>query len=99
MLRFTTAMALAIALPLSGLAAEKTVDPKAPAATVVAASTGDALPVPAAEPAAPSQQPAPKRLVPRGSSDSAAGYRFTTPYAVPPQTLPFAFPTIPSVHF
>jgi len=103
MLRFTTATALilAIVLPLSALAAEKAVDPKAPvpAAAVVAAATGDALPVPAPDKAAPSEQSAPKRLVPRGSSQSAAGYRFTTPYSVPPQTLPFALPTIPAVHF
>src|SRR5215471_7130582 len=70
MLRFTTATALilAIVLPLSALAAEKAVDPKAPvpAAAVVAAATGDALPVPAPDKAAPSEQSAPKRLVPRG---------------------------------
>ena len=101
MLRFTTATALALALslPLSALAAEKAVDPKAPAAAVVAAATGDALPVPSPEKPAPSEQNAPKRLVPRGSSESAAGFRFTAPYAVPPQTLPVAFPSLPVFHF
>ena len=102
MLRFTTAtaLALAISLPLSALAAEKAVDPKAPSqAAVVAAATGDVLPVPDTEKTEPSGQSAPKRLAPHGSSQSSAGYRFTTPYSVPPQTLPLGIPSLSVFHF
>jgi len=104
MLRFTTAtaLALAISLPLSTLAAETAIDSKAPpqAAVVAAAASGDALPVANNErKAEPSEQSAPKRLVPHGSSQSSGGYRFTTPYAAPPQTLPVGIPSLSAFHF
>jgi hypothetical protein len=104
MLRFTTAtvLALAISFPLSALAAERAVDQKAPQAAVVAAAPQDAVMIPAnaAKAEAPaSTEKAPKRLVPHGSSQSAASYRFTSPYAVPPQTLPLAFPSLSVFNF
>jgi len=104
MLRFTTAtvLALAISFPISALAAEKAIDQKTPQAAIVAAAPEDAvvLPAPSArEKAGSAEQSAPKRLVPHGSSQSAAGYRFTTPYAVPPQTLPVGLPSLSVFHF
>jgi len=104
MLRFSTAtlLALAISFPLSALAGERAIDQKAPEAAVVAAAPQDAviMPAPSAKaetPANPEQ--APKRLVKHGSSQSEAGYRFTSPYSVPPQTLPIAIPSLASFHF
>ena len=104
MLRFTTAtaLALAISLPLSALASEKAIDSKAPQqAAVVAAATGDVIPVPNPErqPEPSAAQTAPKKLTPHGSSQSSGGYRFTTPYALPPQALPVAIPSFSAFHF
>ena len=104
MLRFSTTilMALAISFPLSAFAGERAIDQKAPQAAVVAAAPQDAVIMPApsakAETSANTEQ-APKRIVKHGSSQSAAGYRFTTPYSVPPQTLPVAIPSLTSFHF
>jgi hypothetical protein len=103
MLRFTTVTALALALGLSlpALAAEKAIEGKAPQAAVVAAATEDAVPLPLPATQATDQdgQTATKRVVPHGSSQSAGGYRFTTPYAVPPQTLPMGIPSLSVFHF
>lgn len=99
MLRFTTTTlaALAIsALPLASVA-ETAIDQK-PEAVVVAA-VEDASPMPAPivkrEPKAEERE----KLVPRGSSQSEAGYRFTNPYAVPQQTLPLTFPALATFSF
>lgn len=102
MLRFTTAIVLALAtgFPLSAFAAEKAVDQKMPQAAVVAAAAEDAVVLPAPKATEKtSDQSAPKRLAPHGSSQSAGGYRFTSPYAVPPQTLPVGLPSLSVFHF
>jgi hypothetical protein len=99
MLRFTTTTLAALAIsafPLASLA-ETAID-QAPEAVVVAA-VEDADPVPA--PRVPSEPKAEKseKLVPRGSGQSEAGYRFTNPYAVPQQTLPLTFPALATFSF
>jgi hypothetical protein len=100
MLRFTTSVlaALAISLPLSALAAEPAVDQKAPEAVIVAASE-DAVILPA--PSAKEEQPAKRTLrrVAHGSSQSDAGFRFTNPYSVPPQSLPMQLPNFGNLGF
>lgn len=101
MLRFTTTTlaALAISLvPLASLAETRdAIDQKTEA--VVVAAVEDAMPRPA--PVAKSEPKSEKadRLVPRGSSQSEAGYRFTNPYAVPQQTLPLTFPALTTFSF
>jgi hypothetical protein len=100
MLRFTTTTLAALAIsafPLASLA-ETAVDQK-PEAVVVAA-VEDAEPV--AAPRVPSQREVTERdekLVPHGSSQSAAGFRFTNPYSVPQQTLPLTFPALATFSF
>jgi len=95
MLRFTTATLAALAIsavPLASLAETTAIDQKTQ--SVVVASVEDAEPTPA--PAAKSEPKSEKqeRLVPHGSSQSEAGYRFTNPYGVPQQTLPLTFPAL-----
>jgi hypothetical protein len=95
MLRFipTTLAALAIsAFPLASLA-ETAIDQRKTEAVVVAA-VEDADPMPAPAPRSEPERGKAKRLVPHGSSQSEAGYRFTNPYAVPQQTLPLTFPAL-----
>jgi hypothetical protein len=106
MLRFTTTAlaALVISFPLSAFAAGTAVDQKAPEAAVVAAASEDAvvLPAPRVEPAqdvAPARSERPGRLTAHGSSQSAADYRFTSPYAFPQQTLPITFPSLAVFNF
>lgn len=99
MLRFTTTTLAALAIsafPLVSLA-ETAVDQKTEA--VVVAAVEDAEPTPA--PVAKSEPKSEKadRLVPHGSSQSDAGYRFTNPYAVPQQTLPLTFPALTTFSF
>ena len=95
MFRFVTAtlLALALAFPLAALA-EGSLE-KAPEASIVAASE-DALafPVPRAAPRdeAPRETSERPKRAPRGSSQSAASFRFEMPYAFPQQTLPVVFP-------
>jgi hypothetical protein len=100
MLRFTTTTLAALAIstfPLASLA-ETAVDQKETEAVVVAA-VEDAEPTPA--PVAKSEPKSERsdRLVPHGSSQSDAGYRFTNPYAVPQQTLPLTFPALTTFSF
>jgi hypothetical protein len=100
MKRFTTTLlALAIGLPLSAAAAEPNVDQKTPEAVIVAAGE-DAVVLPAA-PAARTEkrEERERRLVPRGSSQSEGGFRFTNPYAFPQQTLPVQFPSFSTFSF
>lgn len=101
MLRITSTaiLGLALALPLSAFA-ESPIDPKAPDATIVAASE-DAMVMPAAsvEKTERSEIRAPKHNARRGSSQSAADFRFTNPYAFPLQTLPIAVPNLTALSF
>ena len=94
------ALGFALALPLSAFAGTP-VDQKAPEATVVAAANEDAvvLPVPV-EKSQRSEAPVVKhRGGPRGSSQSAAEFRFTNPYAFPLQTLPMVLPNVTTFSF
>jgi hypothetical protein len=100
MLRFTTTTLAALAistLPLASLA-ETAVDQKDTEAVVVAA-VEDAEPTPAPVAKSEPKQERSERLVPHGSSQSEAGYRFTNPYAVPQQTLPLTFPALTTFSF
>jgi hypothetical protein len=94
MLRFTTTTLAALAIstfPLASLA-ETAIDQKDTEAVVVAA-VEDAEPTPAPIRSEAKREKS-ERLVPHGSSQSEAGYRFTNPYAVPQQTLPLTFPAL-----
>jgi len=101
----TTALAaLALSLPLAATAetASEATDSGAPEVMVVAAAEDAVvLPAPRTPRVEPAEQPEPRRerLVPHGSSQSAAGFRFTNPYAVPQQTLPIAFPALTAFSF
>lgn len=101
-LAFLLALVLAVSLPLAA-SAEPDLE-KAPEGAVVRASV-DAVPMPVASPEQPrSEDRAGESGVrsngsPRGSSQSAAGFRFTNPYAFPQQTLPIHFPTLAPVNF
>lgn len=102
MLRITSTaiLGLALALPLSARA-ESPVDQKTPEVSIVAANE-DAVILPAARSIDRSEQSeatAPKHNARRGSSQSAAEYRFTNPYAFPLQTLPVAIPTVTTFSF
>ena len=98
MLRFSTTTLIALAigvLPIAALAEKPTTDRQANEPVVVAV-VEDALPR-TAPPVARSESKAEartERSAARGSSQSAAGFRFTSPYAVPQQTLPVNFPSI-----
>lgn len=99
MLRFTTTTlaALAIsALPLASVA-ETAIDQKSEAVIVAAVEDATAMPAPIAK-QEPEREES-EKLVPRGSSQSEAGYRFTNPYAVPQQTLPLTFPALATFSF
>ena len=101
MLRITSTAILgfALALPLSAFA-ESPIDPKAPEATIVAANE-DAMVLPAAsiEKTERSETKAPQHNARRGSSQSAADFRFTNPYAFPLQTLQIAVPNLTTFSF
>ena len=101
MLRITSTaiLSFALALPLSAFA-ESPIDLNAPEATIVAASE-DAMVLPAApiEKTERSENKAPKHNARRGSSQSAADFRFTNPYAFPLQTLPIAVPNLTTFSF
>jgi len=95
MFRFTTTTLAALAIsafPLASLA-ETAIDQKGTEAVVVAA-VEDAEPTPAPIVRSEPKREKSDRLVPHGSSQSEAGYRFTNPYAVPQQTLPLTFPAL-----
>ena len=99
MLRFTTTTLAALAIsafPLASLA-ETAIDQKTEA--VVVAAVEDAEPTPAPVAKREPRRETREKLVPRGSSQSEAGYRFTNPYAVPQQTLPLTFPAIATFSF
>jgi hypothetical protein len=100
MLRFitTTLAALAIGFPFVALA-ETPIDQKSPDAVIVAAAEEDAVVVPAPAPKTERKVEKRDRLVPHGSSQSDAGYRFQNPYAVPQQTLPLTFPALATFSF
>lgn len=101
MLRITSTaiLGIALALPLSAFA-ESPVDPKAPEASIVAASE-DAVPMPAApvQKTERIETEAPKRDARRGSSQSAADFRFSNPYAFSAQMLPVALPNVGTFSF
>jgi hypothetical protein len=92
-----------LAVPLAALA-ERDGSPEV-AETVVLAAFDDALP--AAAPARSADAPVERtaaserthRSAPQGSSQSAAAFRFSNPYAFPEQTLPLNFPTLPTFGF
>ena len=90
-----TLLILTLALPFSATA--ETAIEKAPEGAVARASI-DALPLPIAAPTKAEDRTG-ERTTPRGSSQSAAGYRFTSPYAFPLQTLPIYFPTLTPINF
>jgi hypothetical protein len=98
MTRFATvALILAsLSLPAAGFA-EGNLE-KAPKAAIAAAAAEDAIALPAVSPTATEREARERkvsnRMTPRGSSQSAADFRFTTPYAYPPQTLPLAIPSL-----
>lgn len=99
MLRFSSmaVLGLALAMPLGASATDLNIDPNA--ASVVAANE-DVFPrPPKAERQDSEQKPAPRKNVPRGSSQSDAGFRFQNPYAFPVQTLPIALPTVTTFSF
>jgi hypothetical protein len=90
-------LALTLLLPVGALAEEPT---GAVESVVVAAepqSPGE-LRSSEGEAEAPLERKV-NRLVPRGSRESAAGYRFQRPYAFPEQTLPIMFPAISNISF
>ena len=104
MLRITSTaiLGIALALPLSAFA-ESPVDPKAPEASIVAASE-DAVPMPAArvqtvQKTERIEKAAPPRNARRGSSQSAADFRFSNPYAFSAQMLPLAVPNVGTFSF
>ncbi|HEY8494622.1 MAG TPA: hypothetical protein VIN04_12060 [Myxococcota bacterium] len=96
MLRFPTTVLAALAISLLPLAsfAEKAVDQKTQTKPVVVAAVDGSAAAPAPRAASEPKSEKSERLVPHGSSQSEAGYRFTSPYAVPHQTLPVAFPSL-----
>jgi hypothetical protein len=101
MMRFTSmaVLGLALALPLSASAASP-VDQKAPEATIVAANEDAVvLPAPSAEKTERSETQVRKHNARRGSSQSAAEFRFTNPYAFPLQTLPMVLPNVSTFSF
>ncbi len=91
-----TLLVLSLALPFSA-SAEPAIE-KAPEGAVARASV-DALPLPLAVPTRVQDKETPRRIVPRGSSQSAAGFRFSSPYAFPQQTLPIHLPSFGSLNF
>lgn len=100
MVRFTTTTLAALAIsafPLASLA-ETAVDQK-PEAVVVAA-VQDAEPIPPRRvPSEPEATERTRTLTAHGSSESAADFRFTNPYAYPQQTLPLNFPALATFSF
>lgn len=101
MLRITSTaiLGIALALPLSAFA-ESPIDPKAPEATIVAASE-DAVVLPAApvQKTERIENEAPKHKARHGSSQSLGEFRFTNPHAFPLQTLPIALPNLTTFSF
>jgi hypothetical protein len=98
----TTLAALAIvALPFAAVA-ETAIDQVSEAVIVASVEDASTMPDPTIERAPAERAPKVERsetLVPRGSSQSEAGYRFTNPYAVPQQTLPLTFPALATFSF
>lgn len=96
----TAILGLALALPLSAFAGSP-VDEKTPEVSIVAANE-DAVVLPAAPSIGRterSENKAPKHNARRGSNQSSAEFRFTSPYAFPLQTLPMVVPTITTFSF
>ena len=101
MLRITSTaiLGIALALPLSALA-ESPIDPKAPEATIVAASEDAVILPPASvQKTERIENEAPKHDARRGSSQSMGEFRFTNPYAFPLQALPIALPNLTTFSF
>lgn len=105
MFRFVTVMLLALALSIPVVAAaEEASEQETQIAAVSAAQEVqlDASPSGVTNELAEGAESRPKatrKLVPRGSNQSAAGYRFETPYAFPEQSLPILFPQISTFSF
>jgi hypothetical protein len=100
----TAILGFALALPIGAAAAgpltpsqseAKAVNAKAPEATLAANEDAVVLPPPVVERV---ERPV-KHSARRGSNQSAAGFRFTNPYAFPVQTLPVQMPSITTFNF